>query len=393
MSPFGPVVDGTGRVLDQVRLVGLEARGFHGVLEHERREGQTFRADVTVHLDTRPAAEDDELGKAVDYSVLAEEVAAVLAGTPVDLVETLAERIAAVALANPRVHTVDVTVHKPQAPIRPPFDDVVVSVRRDRSTPPVVGAEDHRRRRPATPEPLEVPSLEPLAAPAPAVPPVPPAAPAAPVVAATPTAPLAVSPGAPVATVPATSPSGEAPRERDRLDERPTEPVEVVIALGSNIGQSQELLRSAVDALAAEPGIEVHAVSPLARTAAVGGPEGQPDFLNAVVLARTTLAPRELLHAAQRIEDEHGRVREVRWGPRTLDVDIVQYGGLVAWADDLELPHPRAHERAFVLLPWAEVDPDAVLGGLGGGPVSQLAATAPDRDGLRWMALDWLSPR
>ena len=191
-------------------------------------------------------------------------------------------------------------------------------------------------------------------------------------------------------TVPASS--GEE-RELDRLDERPAEPAEVVLALGSNLGSSQDVLRSAVAALAAVPGLEVHEVSPLARTSAVGGPAGQPDFLNAVVLARTTLAPRELLLAVQEIENEHGRVREERWGPRTLDIDIIQFENVIAFSEDLELPHPRAHERAFVLQPWAELDPQAVLAGLGGGPVEALAATAPDKDGLRWMALDWLSPR
>ena len=165
------------------------------------------------------------------------------------------------------------------------------------------------------------------------------------------------------------------------------------LGLGSNLGNSQEVLRSAVSALASVPGLEVHDVSPLARTVAVGGPAGQPDFLNAIVLARTTLAPRELLHATQTVENEHGRVREEHWGPRTLDVDIVQFGTVVAFSEDLELPHPRAHARAFVLQPWAEVDPHAVLAGLGGGPVEALAATAPDKDGLRWMALDWLAPR
>lgn len=122
----------------------------------------------------------------------------------------------------------------------------------------------------------------------------------------------------------------------------------------------------------------------------MGGP-GQPDFLNAVVIARTTLSPRDLLRATAEVERVHGRERTVHWGPRTLDVDIIVYGQVSAGTDDLELPHPRAHERAFVLQPWAQVRPDAVLPGLGGGPVAQLAATAPDRDGVRWLALDWLT--
>nr|WP_237728257.1 2-amino-4-hydroxy-6-hydroxymethyldihydropteridine diphosphokinase [Cellulomonas sp. APG4] len=174
----------------------------------------------------------------------------------------------------------------------------------------------------------------------------------------------------------------------DRLDVAPDEPVDVVLALGSNVGASQETLRRAIWDLAAVDGLELTVISPLARTAAVGGPE-QPDYLNAVVLGRTTLAPRALLHATQAVEAQHGRVREEHWGPRTLDVDIVLHGRTVAVADDLELPHPRAHQRAFVLQPWAQVDPDAVLPGLGGGPVADLARTAPDREGIRWMALDW----
>lgn len=177
---------------------------------------------------------------------------------------------------------------------------------------------------------------------------------------------------------------------QDAMDAAPDAPVEVVLAIGSNLGAAQDTLRDAVADLAAVPGLEVLDVSALARTAPVGGPE-QPDFLNAVLIARTTLSPRDLLRATSEVERRHGRERLVHWGPRTLDVDIIVYGDVSAVTDDLELPHPRAHERAFVLQPWAQVQPDAVLHGLGGGPVAQLAATAPDRDGVRWLALDWLT--
>ncbi|MBU4337317.1 MAG: 2-amino-4-hydroxy-6-hydroxymethyldihydropteridine diphosphokinase [Actinobacteria bacterium] len=175
------------------------------------------------------------------------------------------------------------------------------------------------------------------------------------------------------------------------LDRLPTTLVDVVIALGGNIGPVQDTLRWAVHRLRATPGLEVTAVGPLARTAAVGVTD-QPDFLNTVVLARSLLPPRELLNRLRAIEQEAGRERHERWGPRTLDLDIIVYGTLAVVTDELELPHPRAHERAFVLQPWAAVEPEAVLPGLGGGPVAALAATAPDTEGLTWVPGDWLAP-
>lgn len=175
----------------------------------------------------------------------------------------------------------------------------------------------------------------------------------------------------------------------DQMDVTPEQPVKVVLAIGANMGDAQKTLSDAVNGLRETLGLTVTAVGPLARTAAVGGPE-QQDYLNSVVIAETTLSPRELLRATQAIEKAHHRTREVHWGPRTLDIDIIIYGTLVAETDDLSIPHPRANERAFVLVPWDQADPEAFLPGLGGGPVSALAATAPDREGVRWLALDWL---
>lgn len=360
------------RPLDRIRLAGITATGYHGVLERERREGQTFVADVVLHLDTRPAAETDRLDRTVDYGVLAQEVADVLGGPAVDLIETLAERIAAVALAHEVVRAADVVVHKPQAPLPVPFDDVTVEVHRDRSHPPVAARRAHVEARPTTPADLVVPRAAPEVPDA--VPPLPVAAPF----------PVPAVPAPPPVAVPVP----DAPV--DRLDVAPDGSVDVVLALGSNVGASQDTLREAVLALAAVDGVEVGAVAPLTRTAAVGGPE-QPDFLNTVVLGRTSLSPRALLRACQEVEARFGRARAEQWGPRTLDIDLITYGSTVAVTDDLELPHPRAHERAFVLVPWAHIDPSAVLPGLGGGPVAVLADTAPDRDGIRWMALDWWS--
>jgi dihydroneopterin aldolase/2-amino-4-hydroxy-6-hydroxymethyldihydropteridine diphosphokinase len=164
--------------------------------------------------------------------------------------------------------------------------------------------------------------------------------------------------------------------------------VSVVLALGANLGDALGTLAEAVHKLQAAEGIEVVAVSPLARTAPVGGPE-QPDYLNAVVLARTTLTPQSVLALAHHVEAAADRQRLVRWGPRTLDIDLIQYGDepdtALSTDPDLTLPHPRAHERAFVLWPWAQADPDAVLVRADGSlaDVAALAESAPDRAGLQ----------
>jgi dihydroneopterin aldolase len=129
------VLDDAGRPLDRISLTGLTVRGFHGVFEHERREGQDFLVDVTLHLDTRAAAAADDLTRTVHYGELAQGLARVVAGEPVDLIETLAARLAAEALRHDRVRAVDVTVHKPSAPIPLAFTDVAVSVRRERCAP------------------------------------------------------------------------------------------------------------------------------------------------------------------------------------------------------------------------------------------------------------------
>jgi 2-amino-4-hydroxy-6-hydroxymethyldihydropteridine diphosphokinase len=159
-----------------------------------------------------------------------------------------------------------------------------------------------------------------------------------------------------------------------------TEPVRrVVLALGSNLGDRLELLQGAVDALADTPGLRVVGVSPVYETDPVGGPD-QPDYLNAVVVAEGRLSARTLLERAQAVENAFGRVREERWGPRTLDVDVVAVGDLEVREPDLEVPHPRAVERAFVLVPWLDVDAAAVLPGA--GPVAALVERL-GRDGVR----------
>ena len=265
---------------DRITLSGVRGRGFHGVFEHERREGQDFVVDVELVADLAPAGNSDDLADTVDYGRVGAAVLARIEGEPVDLVERLAQLVAQDALDHPQVDEVTVTVHKPQAPVGVPFGDVTVSV---------------TRRRP---------------------------------------------------------------------------PVPVVVALGANLAHGGEppeaTLAAAAAQLAGEGALSGVVTSSVYDTEPVGGPE-QPRYVNAVLAAATTLSPTSLLRELHAVEARFGRVRTVRWGARTLDLDLVQYGDPGAGTDvtwgsaRLTLPHPRAHERAFVLVPWLEADPSATL--------------------------------
>lgn len=153
------------------------------------------------------------------------------------------------------------------------------------------------------------------------------------------------------------------------------------LALGSNLGDRLGHLQHAVTALQAAPGVRVTAVSRVYETAPVGGPEQGP-YLNAVVAVETRLAPLDLLSVAHRIEDEAQRVRHQRWGPRTLDVDVLLVGDERVDTADLTVPHPRMAERAFVLAPLADVAPDLVTRPVGGWPgveaTDHVLSFAPD---------------
>jgi 2-amino-4-hydroxy-6-hydroxymethyldihydropteridine diphosphokinase len=147
----------------------------------------------------------------------------------------------------------------------------------------------------------------------------------------------------------------------------------VVLALGSNLGDRLANLQGGVDALCAGPGLSGVQVSPVYETAPVGGP-AQADYLNAVLIAATTLSAHEVLDRCQEAENALGRVRTERWGPRRIDVDVIVYGTEVSDDPELTLPHPRAHERAFVLAPWHDMDPGADIPGR--GRVADLLAAA-----------------
>ena len=314
----GPYVR-AGIELDRIAVEGIRVTGYHGVLENERSTGQVFLADVVAHVSTRAAAASDDVSKTVNYSDIADKAAAVLGGGPSNLIETVAEHVALAVLEMEGVYCVDVRVHKPQAPLHVEFKDVTVAIRRDLYT----GGLWANKRIGSS--------------------------------AGMPDDPLDLAAQAPV---------------RDQFDQRPVREVPVLLAIGGNIGDVEPTLRAAVDALTRITGIDVIATSPLYASAPVGGPP-QPSFLNAVVRISTILSPREVLLACQGIEMVHGRERHEVNGPRTLDIDIIDFDGAQGSTTDLTLPHPRAHERAFVVVPWARIEPNAALPGA--GPIAPLA--------------------
>ena len=148
--------------------------------------------------------------------------------------------------------------------------------------------------------------------------------------------------------------------------------MKAVIALGANIGDPKEQMDIAIALL--RESLDVTAVSAYYSTKPVGGP-AQPDYLNAVVIAESDLPASDLLSLLHGIEKSLGRQRLEKWGPRTIDLDLIQFGSILSYAQELTLPHPRAHERRFVLQPWASIDPEAVL--LTHGKISDLLAQLP----------------
>ena len=143
--------------------------------------------------------------------------------------------------------------------------------------------------------------------------------------------------------------------------------MKAVISLGANIGNPEEQMQLAIAML--REATDVIALSSIYTTEPVGGPE-QPNYLNAICITESDLPAADLFALLHGIEKTLGRERVERWGPRTIDLDLIQYGTILSSAEELELPHPRAHERKFVLEPWLEVEPDAIL--LTHGKISEL---------------------
>ena len=149
--------------------------------------------------------------------------------------------------------------------------------------------------------------------------------------------------------------------------------MKAVVSLGANIGDPKANLDLAVALL--REATDVIAVSGYLQTKPIGGPE-QPDYLNAVAIVESELPAKDLLAVLNGIETAMGRTREIHWGPRVIDLDLIQYGGLLVSDEKLTLPHPRAHERRFVLAPWLEIEPEAIL--LTHGRISDLLNTDLD---------------
>jgi 2-amino-4-hydroxy-6-hydroxymethyldihydropteridine diphosphokinase len=179
-------------------------------------------------------------------------------------------------------------------------------------------------------------------------------------------------------------PAGAAPEPAGASTE--TAGVVAILSLGSNLGDRERTLRDATAQIAAVAGVTLVAASPIVETPALtlhGVDHTAPAYLNAILSVRTTLAAEALLDAMNRIENDHGRVRDVRWGDRTLDIDVISVGDVIRDDDRLTLPHPRAAERGFVLVPWLMLDPHAELPTR--GPVRALPA-ATDNDVQRYCA-------
>jgi len=150
-----------------------------------------------------------------------------------------------------------------------------------------------------------------------------------------------------------------------------------VIAMGANLGNRAETIAAAIERLGATDGVDVVVVSELVENIAIrpdGPDDTHPSYLNGVAIVETTLPAAGLLAALHAIEDAHGRTRTERWGDRTLDLDLIVFGDLIE-DGNLVIPHPRAHERSFVLVPWLSIDPDATIPGR--GPVRDLPAAVP----------------
>ena len=382
--------------LDVIALRGITAEAVHGVLEKEWNAPQTFTVDLLLWVDTDRAALSDDIADTVSYAEIAEKAHAILVGPSVRLIETLGHKIADAALEDSRVCGVEVIVHKPEAPIDVPFTDVSVTIRKGDIPLPFVAASNV-----VLPS---APDADGDLPPAPSAPSAPSDAVASqeeesqapdsdkPVQLQSPAAPQQPATASELVADTAQEENEAAQREEPTEDEldTPSVPRAVVLALGGNLGNVPVTLKRAIDEMSGWDGLEITQVSPLVRTRAVlrPGQKPQPDYWNAVAMGTLSMAPLDLLERIHELEARLGRVRHEVWGARTIDIDIIQIDGVSSDDPRLTLPHPRAHQRAFVLSPWVMAQPKAELSGF--GAAAELIAQAPDRGGILDAVGDWL---
>ncbi len=252
--------------MDEIRISELKVKAYHGVYEDEKEKGQNFFVNAVLYTDTRPAGLSDELTDSTDYGRVCALIRAVLLKESYNLIETVAENIAAeILLGFDLVKAVDIEVRKPEAPVPMEFDSISVKISRAWH--------------------------------------------------------------------------------------------DVYISYGSNMGASDGYIDDAVRAIADNPVIDLLSNSEKILTKPYGGVE-QDDFLNGVCHIRTIMHPEELLAYLHGLEQKAGRVRDIHWGPRTLDLDILLYDDLVYESDDLIIPHVDMENREFVLRPMCELAPN-----------------------------------
>lgn len=253
--------------MDKITVDRLKIFCNHGVYEEEKKNGQNFYVSAVLFLDTYPAGASDDLSRSVNYAELCHSITQFMQENRYNLIEAAAENLAAYILAeNSAVRALELTVHKPEAPIGLPFENVSVTIYREWQ--------------------------------------------------------------------------------------------KAYVALGSNIGDCRAFLDNAVEKISENPAVRLLKKSSYILTKPYGGVE-QEDFLNGCIELETYLSPEHLLEFLHTIENEAGRTREVHWGPRTLDLDIILYGDKIINSEFLTVPHRDMQNRMFVLEPLCEIAPYA----------------------------------
>ena len=278
--------------MDKIYIKNMEFYGYHGVFPEEKNLGQKFRVQATLYVNTALAGRKDDLTKSVHYGEAFNVIKNIVEGEPVQLLETLAEKIASKLLETYLlIEECTIQVEKLNPPIPGHTGTVAIEITRKQLT--------HL----------------------------------------------------------------------------------AYLSLGTNMGDRALYLQEALEMLQENGDIQLHQQSSIYETEPVGYTD-QPTFLNMVVGVKTALTPQRLLAYCQKIEQKLGRVRVIRWGPRTIDVDILMYDQLVIESADLQVPHPRMQERAFVLVPLLEINSDVRMPNQEQS-IAEMASVLPDREGVR----------